>query len=30
MTEIFALHSQAEWLLILLAAFIIGLTKAGL
>jgi uncharacterized membrane protein YfcA len=30
MTEIFALHSQAEWLLILLASFIIGLTKAGL
>mgnify|MGYP000654258583 FL=1 len=30
MTEIFSLHSQAEWLLILLAAFIIGLTKAGL
>jgi uncharacterized membrane protein YfcA len=30
MTEIFSLHSQAEWLLILLASFIIGLTKAGL
>ena len=30
MTEIFSLHSQTEWLLILLASFIIGLTKAGL
>ncbi len=30
MTEIFALHSNSEWLLILLASFIIGLTKAGL
>jgi len=30
MTEIIALHSNSEWLLILLASFIIGLTKAGL
>jgi uncharacterized membrane protein YfcA len=30
MTEIIELHSNSEWLLILLASFIIGLTKAGL
>ena len=30
MTEIIALYSNSEWLLILLASFIIGLTKAGL
>jgi uncharacterized membrane protein YfcA len=30
MTDIIALHSNSEWLLILLASFIIGLTKAGL
>ena len=30
MTEIIARHSNSEWLLILLASFIIGLTKAGL